>query len=132
MTRVTHLMSLAHDTLEIQITGDKIIPPRDARRAVNRELARKMGDLIITGEPALFIDEAERMIYWKVPFLVQPPDDDDATYSTGQYAMIDALSGEYQLKKAAISAIEAAAEPIIYRLYPDMEAYLRELEEVTL
>ena len=42
--------------------------------------------------------------------------------------MIDALSGE----SPAISAIEAAAEPIIYRLYPDMEAYLRELEEVTL
>ncbi len=35
--------------------------------------------------------------------------------------MVDALSGAYQLKEQAISVIEIAAEPIIYRLYPDMK-----------
>lgn len=132
MAGFTHQMSLEHETLEIHITNEKMMPPRHGRRAVNRELVRKMGDLIITGEPTLFIDEAEGVIYWKVPFLVQPPDDDEGIYLTGQYAMVDALSGEYQLKEEAIEAIETAAKPIIHRLYPDMEAYLRGLEEVTL
>ena len=127
MATVTHQMNIG---LEVKITGDQIISSSEARRAVNRELVRKMGDLIICGEPQLFIDEAESVIYWKVPFLVQPANDDNHIYLTGKDARVDALTGEYRLEANAIEVIKIAAEPIIHRLYPDMEAYLQELEKV--
>jgi hypothetical protein len=127
MATVTHQMNIG---VKVQITGDRIISSTEARRAINRELVRKMGDLITCGEPQLFIDEAESVIYWKAPFLVQPPDDDYNIYPTGNYAMVDALTGEYRLEVKTIEDIKNVAEPIIHRLYPDMEAYLQELEKV--
>lgn len=127
MTSVRHRTNMG---LEIQITGDQIISSAEARRAVNRELVRKMGDLIICGEPQLFIDEAENQIYWKVPFLVQPPESDENIYFTGQYAMVNTLTGEYRLEEKAIEQIKQGAEPMVHQLYPDMKQYLQELHKV--
>ncbi len=107
-----------------------MISDSEAKRVVNMQLVRKMGLLITTGKPQLLIDQAQGILCWQVPFLVQPPLGDKKAYPTGEYACVDAYSGEYVLDEQAVQSIRKAASPIIDKLYPDMEDYLHELDEI--
>ena len=134
MTGFVHQIHLHNQKpVKIQIESSDeapILSSHAAQRAVNVELVRKMGQLITTGEPQLLIDEAKGAILWQVPFLVQPPLDDKNTYATGESAVVDAYSGNYALEEDALQRIRKAALPIINQLYPDMPAYLKELQEI--
>jgi hypothetical protein len=111
----------------VHLTG--IITPEDAQRAVNVQLIRKLGFLITTGAPQLLLDQARNVICWQIPFLVQPPIDARGLYPTGEYALVNAYSGTYTLDDEAVHRINLAAIPIIQKLYPDMDAYLRKLKD---
>lgn len=114
--------------IHLQMTADVNITASIAKRMVNVELMKKVGDLIMTGEPELLVDGQK--VYWKVPFLVVPPDDDSNTYPTGEYALVEAFSGLYVLKEGALQKLRAAAGPILDCLYPDLEAYIQKIREV--
>jgi hypothetical protein len=133
MSSYSHRIDLpAHGKVDIQIhnKGKEMISNSQAKRIVNRERVQKMGLLIITGKPQLLIDQARGILCWQVPFLVQPPRDDKKAYPIGEYACVDAYSGEYVLDEKSIHKIRKAAWPIIKKLYPDMEDYLHELDEI--
>jgi len=90
-----------------------------ARRLVNVELMKKVGQMIMAGEPELLIDGQK--VYWNVPFLVVPPIGDPHTYPTGTYALVDARSGLYGMGEREIEALKAVARPILDQLYPEPE-----------
>jgi hypothetical protein len=113
--------------IEVTIKAEVGISARVARRIVNVELIKKVGDLIMTGTPELFMDG--KKLYWKVPFLAVPPDDDANTYPTGQSALVDAHSGLYVLEEEDIVCLKTAARPILTQLYPDLEEYIRKARE---
>jgi len=109
--------------------ADKVnITARTAKRIVNIELL-KVGNLIMSGCPKLQRREDDKL-YWEVPFLVVPPDEDLKTYPTGRSAFVDAESGLYGLKKENIQELRAAAEPILDKLYPDLEEYMEKIREI--
>ena len=118
----------AQGRIRVEVTADVNITAPIARRLVNIELMKKVGDMIMTGEPELLIDGQK--IYWKVPFLVVPPDDDPNTHPTGQYALVDAISGLYVLEDDAIEQLKTTSEPLLDRLYPELEAYMQKIREV--
>jgi hypothetical protein len=105
--------------IRVGVTAEVNITAPVARRLVNIELMKKVGDMLMTGEPELVIDGQK--IYWKVPFLVVPPDDDPNIYPTGTYALVDAISGLYVMNPKEIDTLKAAAYPILDRLYPEPE-----------
>lgn len=114
--------------VRIQVTADVNITAPIARRLVNLELIKKVGDLIMTGESELVVDGTK--VYWKVPLLVVPPDEDENTYPTGEYALVDAISGLYVLEEEAIEKLKEAARPILDRLYPDLDTYLSSIKKI--
>jgi hypothetical protein len=132
MSSFIHQIDLpTHGQVEVQIHSKKqMISDAEARRIVNMQLVRQMGLLIITGNPQLLINQAKGILCWQVPFLVQPPLDDKKTYPTGEYASVDAYSGEYILDEEAIQSIRKAASPIIDQLYPDMDDYVQKIKKM--
>ena len=113
--------------MEVSIKANLGVSDRVARRMVNLELIKKVGDLIMTDNPELLMDGEK--LYWKVPFLVVPPDGDPNTYPTGQYALVDALSGLYVLEEETIEDLKKASEPILDQLYPELNEYMQRVRE---
>jgi hypothetical protein len=113
--------------IQVQVTADVNITAAIARRLVNIELMKKVGQSVMAGEPEIYIDGQQ--FFWKVPFLVVPPDDDLSTYPTGRYALVDAISGCYVLDKASITELKAATRPILYQLYPDLPEWMQKIRE---
>jgi hypothetical protein len=105
--------------VQVHVTADVNITAPIARRLVNVELMKKVGQMIMAGEPELLVDG--QRVYWKVPFLVVPPLGDPHTYPTGTYALVDARSGLYGMGEREIEVLKAAALPILDRLYPEPE-----------
>jgi hypothetical protein len=58
-----------------------------------------------------------------------PPEKNPKIYPTGKYALVDALSGIYIISKREIEELKAAARPILHRLYPDLEEWLKRVRE---
>jgi hypothetical protein len=52
--------------VRVQVTADVNITAPIARRLVNTELMKKVGQMIMAGEPELLIDG--KKVYWKVRF----------------------------------------------------------------
>lgn len=113
--------------VQVQVIADVNITAPIARRLVNIELMKKVGQMIMAGEPELLIDGQK--VYWKVLFLVVPPDNDPNTYPTGKYALVDAISGIYILGKKEIEELKAASDPILDRLYPELEVWMEKVRE---
>lgn len=113
--------------VQIQVTADVNITASIARRLVNTELMKKVGQMIMAGEPELLVDGQK--IYWKVPFLVVPPENDPKTYLTGRYALVDAISGIYMLGKKEIEELKAVARPILHQLYPGLKERMQKVRE---
>lgn len=113
----------AHQTragkIRVEVTAEVNITAPIARRLVNVELMKKVGQMVMAGEPDLVI-ERERVL-WKVPFWVVPPEDDPNTYPTGTHALVDAISGIYVMSKKEIETLKAVARPILDKLYPESE-----------
>ena len=114
--------------IRVQVTASISITAPIARRLVNVELMKKVGQMIMTGEPEIYIDG--KNIYWKVPLLVVPPDDDDNTYLLGKYALVDAIAGRYTMDKQFIEELRAEARPILERLYPETKAWVQKIKEL--
>lgn len=100
----------------------------EARRLVNIELMKKVGQMIMAGEPEQLIEEGK--VYWKVPFLVVPPDVDTNVYPIGKYALIDSTQENYELDEREKEEIKAASRPILYELYSDLKDWMRKIQEV--
>jgi hypothetical protein len=105
--------------IRVEVTADVNIAAPIARRLVNIELMKKIGDMLMAGEPELLIDGQN--VYWNVPFWVVPPDEDPNTYPTGTSALVDAMSGLYVMSPQEIEGLKAAAYPILDTLYPEPE-----------
>ncbi|MDA1190092.1 MAG: hypothetical protein O3A46_00235 [Candidatus Poribacteria bacterium] len=105
--------------IRVRVDADVNIAAPIARRLVNVELMKKIGQMVMTGEPELLV-EGEH-VYWKVPLLVVPPEDDPNTYPTGRFAYVDAIAGRYALTKTENEALRKAAYPILKELYPEPE-----------
>ena len=96
------------ESVQVSAQGD-LLSPDEARKIVNKELIlRRVGDCVLTAEPGLLIDELSG-IYWKVPFLLQMLVDGTDNRPLNQYALVDALSGEYSLNESDIAAIKDSA-----------------------
>ena len=113
--------------IQIQVIADVNITAPIARRLVNTELMKKVGQMIMAGEAELLIDGQK--IYWKVPFLVVPPDGDNKTYLTGQHALIDAISGIYLMSKKEVEELKSSSDPILDRLYPRLKDWMKKVKE---
>jgi len=113
--------------MEVNIKASLGISDRVARRIVNVEIMKKIGDLMVAGVPKLYMKE--NRLYWRLPFLVVPPDGDPNTYPTGEYALVDAHSGIYVLEEQDVVHLKAVSRPILTRLYPDLETYLQKAQE---
>ena len=68
--------------IRVQVTTDVNIAAPVARRLVNTELMKKVGQMVMAGEPELFVDGQK--VYWKAPLLIVPPDGDANAYPTGR------------------------------------------------
>ena len=105
--------------IRVEVTAEVNITAPIARRLVNVELMKKVGQMVVTGEPDL-VRERERVL-WKVPFWVVPPEDDPNIYPTGTHALVDAISGIYVMSKKEVEALKTVARPILDKLYPEPE-----------
>ncbi len=86
--------------------------PDEARKIVNIELQRKrVWDCVLTGSAGMLIDELSG-VYWKVPLLLQMSVDGSDNRPLNQYALVDAVDGEYCLDESAIAAIKDAARRV--------------------
>lgn len=88
---------------------------------------KKVGQMVVAGEPEL--SDERGSIHWKVPLLVVPPDGDSRTYPTRTHALVDAVSGLYSMSRREVEQLEAASEPILQRLYPELEEWIEEAEK---
>ncbi len=118
----------ASPTIQVEIKAEVNITAVIAKRLVNIELMEKVGQMIMAGEPELAIDGQK--IYWKVPFLVVPPDNDPNLYPTGSYAFVDAISGIYVLDEEAQKELITLSDPILDRLYPELKEWVQKVKEV--
>ena len=116
------------DNTEVTVTA--VVTARDAKRIVNKELLeKKVGGLVLAGQPTLFVDQEQARVCWKVPFIVSPPPNDPHTYTTGVYAKVSVSSGQYSMTDDEIQQIRAAARPIIVKLQDSRDKHLRKLEK---
>ena len=97
------------------------IDAETARRLVNIQLMLKFGQLVITEEPELYIDKQD--IYWKVPLRVVSPDGDNNRYFLNTYALIDAITGHFNMDEQFLKELRAEARPILRKLYPDSNTW---------
>ncbi|MDA1193148.1 MAG: hypothetical protein O3A46_15840 [Candidatus Poribacteria bacterium] len=111
--------------IRVEVSGDINIGAPIAQRLVDIELMKKVGQMVMAGEPMLLVD-GER-IYWKVPFVAVPPDDDPNTYPIGVHALVDAIAGTYTLTQSDKEAIRHSARPILYRLHPGLEDEVKQV-----
>lgn len=116
-----------HNHGRIQVIANISINATVARRLVNVQLMKKVGQLIITGEPDIAMDGEN--IYWKVPLFVVPPDGNDKTYPLQHAAFVDAISGIYIMAPDFIEKIKAESTPILYQLYPNLEVWSQKRQE---
>ena len=110
-----------HNHGRIQVVSSISINAKVARRLVNVQLMKKVGQMIITGEPEISVDGSK--IYWKVPLFVVPPDGDDKTYQLKQSAFVDAISGIYIMDADFVEKLKAESTPILRQLYPHLEVW---------
>ena len=90
--------------------------PSKAQKMVNIELQRKcVGDCVLTTSAGMLIDELSG-IYWKVPLLLQMSVDGSDNRPLNQYALVNAVDGEYSLDESAIAAIKDAARRVALEL----------------
>ena len=113
--------------IQVQVTADINIAAPIARRLVNTELMKKVGQMIMADEPELLVDGQK--VYWKVPFLVVSPEGDTKIYPTGKHALVDALSGIYIMSKKEMEELKAASDPILDQLYPELEGWMKKVKE---
>ena len=111
----------------VTIKANLGVSDRVARRIINVEIMKKVGDLIVADVPKLFMKDDR--LYWRAPLLVVPPDDNPNTYPTGEYALVDAHSGIYVLKEQEVARLKAVSRPILTRLYPDLEEYIQKAQD---
>lgn len=121
------IVSAGRGRIQVQVTADVNITAPIARRLVNTELMKKVGQMIMAGEPELLVDGQK--LYWKVLFLVVPPEGDTNIYPTGKHALVDALSGIYVMSKKEIEELKAASDPILDHLYPELKEWMKKVKE---
>jgi hypothetical protein len=110
-----------HNSGKIQVVANISINAKIARRLVNVQLMRKVGQMIITGEPEIAVDGES--IYWKVPLFVSPPDDDENIYPLKTAVFVDAISGIYVMEAGFVEQLRAESTPILRQLYPELEVW---------
>ena len=118
MSRFQHEIPSDGEQLIIMNIERGLISPAEAERSVNIQMITHVGDLIVAGQPKLFIDEEEGKFYWKVPFCFQTPIGQSENIPLGVYALVDAVSGAYEIDEETVQRIEGAAEPISRKIYP--------------
>jgi hypothetical protein len=111
--------------IHIEITADVNIAAPVARRLVNTELMKKVGQMLVAGDPELLVEGDK--IYWKVPIMIVPPLDGTPAYPSGKYALVNAISGLYSMTKEEVKEIESASEPILQRLYPNLDDWVEQV-----
>ena len=118
-----------HNHGRIQVVSNISINAKVARRLVNVQLMKKVGQMIITGEPEITVDGSK--IDWKVPLFVVPPDGDDNTYQLKHSAFVDAISGIYIMDADFVEKLKAESTPILRQLYHHLEVWSKKRQSTS-
>jgi hypothetical protein len=116
MMTITPMETNEPSGITIQITATLSLNAEVARRMVNVELMRKVGQLVITGEPELLIEGEQA--FWKMPLFVASPVGDDNIYPLKPSALVDAISGMYIMDAEFVEAVKEESLSIIQTIYP--------------